>query len=97
MDTAAAVAIALRETRKAKEMSQEDMQDVCSRAYISQLERGLKNPTLSMVDSLAREMQIHPLTLLLKTYAELEPNSSPELLLAQALEEFNQLKKPQSE
>lgn len=97
MDTKAAFSIALRKLRNAKEMSQEDFSDVCSQVYMSQLECGKKNPTLSMVDSLAREMQIHPLTLLLKTYAELEPNSSPELLLAQALEEFNQLKKPQSE
>lgn len=88
MDTAAAFAIALRETRKAKEMSQEDMQDVCSRAYISQLERGLKNPTLSMVENLASQMHVHPLTLLLKTYQLKHPEVSPEQLIAQVLSEL---------
>nr|WP_314900533.1 helix-turn-helix transcriptional regulator [uncultured Deefgea sp.] len=88
MDTAAAFAIALRETRKAKEMSQEDMQDVCSRAYISQLERGLKNPTLSMVENLASQMHVHPLTLLLKTYQLKHPEVSPEQLITQVLSEL---------
>lgn len=88
MDTAAAFAIALRETRKAKKMSQEDMQTVCSRAYISQLERGLKNPTLSMVENLASQMGVHPLTLLIKTYHLKRPEVSTEQLIEQALSEL---------
>ncbi len=92
MDTAAAFANALRETRKAKEMSQEDMQDVCSRAYISQLERGLKNPTLSMVENLATQMHVHPLTLLVKTYQLKHPDLSYEQLISQVSSELQQIR-----
>jgi transcriptional regulator with XRE-family HTH domain len=69
LDTAAAFGKALRELRKAKIMSQEDFSGVCSQVYMSQLERGLKSPTLSMVDDLAAQMGVHPLTLLFKAYA----------------------------
>jgi transcriptional regulator with XRE-family HTH domain len=91
LDTKAAFSIALRKLRNAKGMSQEDFSDVCSQVYMSQLEGGKKSPTLGMVESLAKEMHIHPLTLLLKTYAEQDPNSSPEQLLAKTLQELKQL------
>lgn len=62
-------------------MSQEDFLNVCSQGYISQLERGLNCPTLSMVDELAGQMHIHPLTLLLKTYSARQPELSLEELM----------------
>ncbi|MCX7207148.1 MAG: helix-turn-helix transcriptional regulator [Proteobacteria bacterium] len=90
MDTAAAFGKALRELRKAKMMSQEDFSDVCSQVYMSQLERGLKSPTLGMVDDLAARLGVHPLTLLFKAYAtqaEVE-NINPEQLMLKIMQEI---------
>lgn len=61
---------ALREARKALNMTQEDFDLVSSRTYVSSLERGLKTPTLRKVDELAEVMNIHPLTLLTLSYME---------------------------
>ena len=61
---------ALRLTRKAKCLTQEDFDDVSSRVYISALERGVKQPTLPKVDVLASKLGIHPLTLLTLSYLE---------------------------
>ena len=91
MNTPAAFAIALRELRKAKKMSQEDFSDVCSRVYMSNLENAQKNPTLGMIEELATQMKIHPLTLLLKTYSVKNPELSREQLMALALDELDQL------
>ena len=62
-------AAALRMTRKARSLSQEDFSDVSSRTYLSSLERGLKSPTLNKVAELCAVMEIHPLTLLSLAYA----------------------------
>ena len=43
---------------------------VSSRTYISNLERGLKVPTIRKVDSLATVLGIHPLTLLALSYID---------------------------
>lgn len=59
---------ALRSLRKSRGLSQEAFSDVSSRTYMSSLERGLKNPTLSKVDELCEVMEVHPLTLLALAY-----------------------------
>lgn len=59
---------ALRSTRKAQGLSQEDFSLVSSRTYVSSLERGLKSPTLQKVDELAQGLGVHPLTLLTLAY-----------------------------
>ncbi|MFT3819584.1 MAG: helix-turn-helix transcriptional regulator [Rubrivivax sp.] len=59
---------ALRLLRKSRGLSQEAFSDVSSRTYLSSLERGLKNPTLSKVDELCEVLQVHPLTLLALSY-----------------------------
>lgn len=64
------IAKALRLIRKSKGLSQEDFGLNSSRTYVSTLERGLKSPTLSKVDSLADVMNVHPLTLLVLSYME---------------------------
>ena len=60
---------ALKATRKARGLTQEDFSDVSSRTYLSSLERGVKNPTLGKVDELCEVMGLHPLTLLTLAYA----------------------------
>jgi transcriptional regulator with XRE-family HTH domain len=53
---------ALREMRHQQELSQEDLADLSSlhRTYISQLERGLKSPTLSTIWRLSDALHICP-------------------------------------
>lgn len=50
-------------------MSQEAFTRVSSRTYLSELERGLKNPTVDKIEELASTMGIHPLTLLVDCYS----------------------------
>lgn len=59
---------ALRLARRAKQMSQEDFDGASSRIYISELERGIKSPTLNKIEEIAEAMEIHPLTLCLLAY-----------------------------
>lgn len=59
---------ALRRQRKAKGLSQEAFTRVSSRTYLSELERGLKNPTLDKIEELSSTMGIHPLTLLTECF-----------------------------
>lgn len=78
--TSAAFGAALRTARKAKKMTQEDFEGVSSRAYLSLLERGRRSPTLTMIEGLAEELKIHPLTLLALTYVQADPAKITRLL-----------------
>ena len=60
---------ALRRHRKVKGLSQEAFINVSGRTYLSELERGLKNPTLNKIEELAATIGIHPLTLLVECYS----------------------------
>ena len=59
---------ALRKIRKFRGLSQDDFSKISSRTYLSALERGIKNPTLSKIDELCVVLGVHPLTLLTLTY-----------------------------
>ena len=69
MELHMAFAKALRHQRREKKLSQEAFSSVSSRTYLSELERGLKNPTLDKIQELATTMDIHPLTLLTECYS----------------------------
>jgi transcriptional regulator with XRE-family HTH domain len=58
----------LRLIRKARGLAQEQLSDVSGRTYLSEIERGIKNPTVEKIDELARAMDVHPLTLLTIAY-----------------------------
>lgn len=60
---------AIKTVRTVRGLSQEAFSDVSSRTYLSTLERGLKNPTLSKLADLCEVMQVHPMTLLTLAYA----------------------------
>lgn len=64
-----AFALALKQVRNSKNLTQEDFSGVSSRTYLSTLERGLKSPTLEKIDQLAGVLDVHPLTILVATYA----------------------------
>jgi transcriptional regulator with XRE-family HTH domain len=68
MDLRRGLARSLRLTRKAKGIAQEHLSDVSGRTYLSEIERGIKNPTVEKLDALARAMNVHPLTLLTLAY-----------------------------
>lgn len=72
---------ALREFRKDKDKTQEDFDVVSSRTYVSSLERGLKSITLEKLEEIAAVLEVHPLTLLAKTYVIKEGyNNADELI-----------------
>lgn len=71
------LALALKQARKAYQLTQEDFFEVSSRTYLSNLERGQKSPTLSKLADISSVIGIHPLTLL--TLATLHSNEDVEL------------------
>ena len=68
MDLRRGLARSLRLIRKARGLAQEQLSDVSGRTYLSEIERGIKNPTVEKIDELARAMDVHPLTLLTIAY-----------------------------
>ena len=80
------LAEALRLTRKAKGLSQEDFSDVSSRTYLSTLERGLKSPTLEKLLKISEVLELHPLTLLTLAFTVSESRTISELLTQVASE-----------
>lgn len=80
MNSRKGFAIALRQLRASKGLTQEDFSDVSSRTYLSSLERGMKSPTLAKLEELSNVMEIHPATLLMLTYCKAEDMQLNELL-----------------
>ena len=68
MDLRRGLARSLRLVRKAKGIAQEHLSDVSGRTYLSEIERGIKNPTVEKIDALAKAMNVHPLTVLTIAY-----------------------------
>lgn len=80
MELNKAIGYALKEAREAKGLTQEDFVGVSGRTYLSEIERGLKSPTLEKIDQLATRIGIHPLELLIACYAK-QGVTSPQALL----------------
>lgn len=74
--------------RTKRDLSQEDFSEVSGRTYVSSLERGMYSPTLEKLEALAPLLDVHPITLLVCTYAERD-GVSPELLLQRVRQEIN--------
>jgi transcriptional regulator with XRE-family HTH domain len=70
MELNKAIGAALKEARETRGLTQEDFVGVSGRTYLSELERGLKSPTLEKIDQLASRIGIHPLELLVSCYAK---------------------------
>lgn len=77
------LAHALRTARRAKGISQETLDTVSSRTYVSSLERGLKSPTIEKVDELAFAIGFHPLAIMAFAYLR----SGKELSLPRLMKE----------
>jgi len=82
---------ALRQARKARNMSQEDFSVISSRTYISSLERGLKSSTLEKVAIIAEEIGVHPLTLLALAYSKGSSSKPLSELLVQITDELKEI------
>lgn len=87
MELQQAFGLALRRHRKAKGLSQEAFTAVSSRTYLSELERGRKNPTLNKIEELAATMGIHPLTLLVECYSLKEDLKSKDIFTKITIEQ----------
>lgn len=80
MELSKAIGAALKEVREAKALTQEDFVGVSGRTYLSEIERGLKSPTLEKLDQLATHMGIHPLELLVACYAKRDAVTTEDVL-----------------
>ncbi|UST92754.1 helix-turn-helix domain-containing protein [Pseudomonas siliginis] len=83
MELNAAFAQALKKLRKRRKLTQEDFVSVTSRGYMSQLERGMRSPTLEKVGDLAAVMSVHPASLVIGSYLEAWPYEDIESLFEQ--------------
>ncbi|MEI4523832.1 helix-turn-helix transcriptional regulator [Pseudomonas neuropathica] len=71
---------ALRELRMSKDLSQESIG--ASQSYVSDVERGLKTPSIEKLDEFASTLGIHPVTILAKSYLVKDRSLSAEDLMA---------------
>jgi len=92
MNIRKAFATALKETRKAKCLTQEDFSEVSSRTYMSSLERALKSPTLDKVDEIASVLNVHPVTILIMAYTYVEKGESIESIFRKVSNEARNIK-----
>jgi transcriptional regulator with XRE-family HTH domain len=79
MELKKAFVSALRNLRVRKGLTQENFSIVSSRTFISSLERGIKGVTLEKNDELATTIGVHPVTLIVACYLELEKDK-PDVL-----------------
>lgn len=81
--------IAFREVRLAQGLTQEDFANESGRTYISELERGIKQPTLQKIDELSAPLGIHPLTALVLAYLDSYDTLSADMLLGEVQVELH--------
>lgn len=90
MNIKKSVGLAIKRTRNAKKITQEDFSEISSRTYVSTLERGLYSPTVEKVDAIAKVIGIHPLTLLTLSYLIANHDTDPSKVLNQVKVELSQ-------
>jgi transcriptional regulator with XRE-family HTH domain len=84
---------AFRLARKARGVSQEALDQVSGRTYVSRLERGLSSPTLEKVAALAEPLRVHPLTLMTLCFCDGLNLDQAEALAMRVLSEVGELQK----
>lgn len=87
----------LRAARTARGMPQEEFTLVTGRTYVSDVERGAKNPTVVKIDQLAAVMKLHPLTVLTLSYCKTPSTREATSLLARVTAELEELMTSTSE
>ncbi|EQM68633.1 helix-turn-helix domain-containing protein [Pseudomonas solani] len=89
MELKQALAQAIKELRKSKDLSQETVG--ASQSYISDVERGIKSPSVIKLAELAENMGVHPLTILAKSYLLADPELGVDELLEQLRRELEEI------
>jgi transcriptional regulator with XRE-family HTH domain len=87
MDLRAAVGIAIRKIRISRAVPQEELGP--SQSYVSDVERGMKSPSIEKIDDIATVLGVHPLTLL--AYAYVQAGVQPSDLLERIQFELSKL------
>lgn len=87
---------AFKAVRLARKLTQEDFAQHSGRTYVSELERGIKHPTLQKIDDLVVPLEIHPLTLIVLAYLRQWDMTSCEDLLGQICNEVGEVIKSSS-
>lgn len=82
---------AFRQVRRARGLTQEAFSEESGRTYVSELERGLKHPTLSKIDELSPPLGVHPLTVLALSYSTKADLAAIDRLLAQVRREAEEI------
>jgi transcriptional regulator with XRE-family HTH domain len=82
---------ALRRTRLARGLTQEDFDQVSSRVYVSMLELGKRGATVEKVFQLAKVMRVTPVTLVAMTYLKTHRGMTTKELLANLKIELEEL------
>lgn len=82
---------AFRTARLARGLTQEDFAQQSGRTYISELERGVKQPTLQKIDELATALAVHPLTPVVLAYLRQYDAASVEELLSLVRSELREI------
>lgn len=79
MDARILVGMNLRRYRNLAQISQEDLADLAGidRTYVSGVERGIRNPTVTVLQSLAEALKIETSALLEKPAMQTAPNQQP--------------------
>lgn len=88
------VGAALRHVRRARGLAQEQFDQVSSRTYVSAIERGVKQPTVSKMAELAGVLGVHPLTLLTLSFAHPDDRDGIDRLLLNVGAEIAELLLP---
>jgi transcriptional regulator with XRE-family HTH domain len=82
---------AFRKVRLAKGLTQEDFAHQSGRTYVSELERGIKQPTLQKIDGLVEPLAVHPLTPLVLAYVDQHDMHSCDVLLTLVRKEIGEV------
>lgn len=84
---------ALRFVRESRGLSQESLDTVSGRTYVSALERGTKQPTIGKAADLASALDVHPLTLLALSFLGSPSSDDFEPLLLRVADEVAWLRR----
>lgn len=87
---------AFRAVRLAQGLTQEDFAHHSGRTYVSELERGIKQPTLQKIDDLVVPLEVHPLTPIVLAYLKHWDMLSCDALLGQVRGELVEIIKSSS-
>lgn len=93
MEFKKALGIAIREARLAKNITQESISAFSSRTYLSDLENGKKEASVTKINDLATSIGVHPLTIFTLAYLQIEETSNTDELQRQVANELTQINK----